>query len=603
MSASGSPEKNAPGSPGAGSALPSIAPDFVEQDFPDHLDNIIPSRGYQMLPMVGLGGSAGSIAALQKFFAAMPAQSGMVFVVIVHLSPAHESTLPELLGRSTTMRVVQAQDGDEVQANCVYVIPPGKYLASVDGHLRLTKLEPAVRHLEREIEQIKSRLRDTVEQYEASTEELKASNEELQALNEELRSATEELETSREELQSINEELTTVNQELKSKVDELSKANSDLANLMAATAIATIFLDRELNIMRYTPSTVALFHLIASDLGRPLMDLTHRLRYPELQKDAERVVQTLVPIKREVTDGTGQWFLVQLLPYRTAEDRIAGVVLTFVDITERQNKEEELSRSRAELEASLQETQSARQQAEDASRAKDRFLATLSHELRTPLTPVLTAAESMLRRKDLPPILVEGLQMICRNVELEMHFINDLLDLTRISRGKLELMRAPVDLHVAVERAVEISRPDMERKEQRLTVELGAGQHQLMGDLTRLQQVFWNLLKNASKFTPAHGEIRVTSRNEAGRIVVEVSDTGCGIDPAVLKNIFEAFQQGGDLITREFGGLGLGLAIAEAAVTAHGGTITAASEGRGNGSTFTVSLPLDSSTALPAKKP
>ena len=394
-----------------------------------------------------------------------------------------------------------------------------------------------------------------------------------------------------------------MNQELKSKVDELSKANSDLANLMAATAIATIFLDRELNIMRYTPSTVALFHLIASDLGRPLMDLTHRLRYPELQEDAERVVQTLVPIKREVTDGTGQWFLVQLLPYRTAEDRIAGVVLTFVDITERQNKEEELSRSRAELEASLQETQSARQQAEDASRAKDRFLATLSHELRTPLTPVLTAAESMLRRKDLPPILVEGLQMICRNVELEMHFINDLLDLTRISRGKLELMRAPVDLHVAVERAVEISRPDMERKEQRLTVELGAGQHQLMGDLTRLQQVFWNLLKNASKFTPAHGEIRVTSRNEAGRIVVEVSDTGCGIDPAVLKNIFEAFQQGGDLITREFGGLGLGLAIAEAAVTAHGGTITAASEGRGNGSTFTVSLPLDSSTALPAKKP
>ena len=122
--------------------------------------------------------------------------------------------------------------------------------------------EPVARQLERELEQVKAHLRDTVEQYEASTEELKASNEELQAMNEELRSATEELETSREELQSINEELTTVNQELKSKVDELGHANSDLQNLMASTAIATVFLDRELRITRYTPSAVASFNLI-----------------------------------------------------------------------------------------------------------------------------------------------------------------------------------------------------------------------------------------------------------------------------------------------------------------------------------------------------
>ena len=122
--------------------LPPISPDLVEQDFPDDLDNIVPTRGYQMLPMVGLGGSAGSIAALQKFFAAMPADSGMVFVVILHLSPEHESTLPELLSRSTSMRVTHAHDGDQVEANCVYVIPPGRFLASVDGHLSLTKIEP-----------------------------------------------------------------------------------------------------------------------------------------------------------------------------------------------------------------------------------------------------------------------------------------------------------------------------------------------------------------------------------------------------------------------------------------------------------------------------
>ena len=195
------------------------------------------------------------------------------------------------------------------------------------------EVEPAVRHLERENEQLKLRLRDTIEQYEAAGEEQKAGAEELQAMNEELRSSAEELETSREELQSVNEELSTVNQELKGKVDDLGHANADLANLMAATGVATIFLDRALSITRYTPSAVTLFRLIPSDLGRPLTDLTHRLNYPELKDDAYKVLETLIPLKREVTDGAG-WYLAQLLPYRTGEDRIAGVVLTFVDITQ-----------------------------------------------------------------------------------------------------------------------------------------------------------------------------------------------------------------------------------------------------------------------------
>lgn len=193
--------------------------------------------------------------------------------------------------------------------------------------------EPVVRQLEREIEIVKLRLRDTVEQYEGNTEELKASNEELQAINEELRSATEELETSREELQSINEELATVNTELKSKLDELSHANSDLHNLMAATAIATLFVDRELRITRYTPPAVRLFKLIPGDLGRPLADLRNMLEYPELSADAEMVLQQLTPIEREIR-SFDEWFLARFLPYRTLDDRIAGVVLTFVDITE-----------------------------------------------------------------------------------------------------------------------------------------------------------------------------------------------------------------------------------------------------------------------------
>ncbi|MEF7615726.1 PAS domain S-box protein [Aquincola sp. MAHUQ-54] len=202
--------------------------------------------------------------------------------------------------------------------------------------------DPVARHLDRELERLKLHLRDTVEQYEVSTEELKASNEELQAMNEELRSATEELETSREELQSINEELTTVNHELKNKVDELGHSNSDMHNLMDATAIATVFLDRELRITRYTPSAVSLFNLIPTDVGRPLAHLTTQLDYADLTHDARRVLERLVPVEREVSEAGGNAYLVRMLPYRTLDDRIAGVVLTLVDISERKRGQEAL---------------------------------------------------------------------------------------------------------------------------------------------------------------------------------------------------------------------------------------------------------------------
>jgi two-component system CheB/CheR fusion protein len=210
--------------------------------------------------------------------------------------------------------------------------------------------EPVVRHLERELEQMKGHLRDTVEQYEASTEELKASNEELQAMNEKLRSATEELETSREELQSINEELTTVNQELKSKVEELAHANSDLHNLMSATAIATLFLDRDMRVMRYTDSAAPIFNLIPGDIGRPLAHLQHRIDYPEMARDAASVLDKLTPVSREVEGAGGVSYHARMLPYRTQDDRIAGVVLTFFDITEQERAKRALNEDLAATE-------------------------------------------------------------------------------------------------------------------------------------------------------------------------------------------------------------------------------------------------------------
>lgn len=206
----------------------------------------------------------------------------------------------------------------------------------------------AVLHnVEEQLRQTRDQLRATVEEYETSTEELKASNEELQAMNEELRSASEELETGKEELQSLNEELSTVNVELKEKVEEVSRANSDLQNLMASTRIATLFVDRAMCVKRYTPSLEEIFNIIPTDVGRPLTHLTHNLASDNLIADVAKVLENLQTVEREISTKDGRWYLLRLLPYRTTDDKITGVVITFTDIQERKNAEEAL-RSREE---------------------------------------------------------------------------------------------------------------------------------------------------------------------------------------------------------------------------------------------------------------
>jgi two-component system CheB/CheR fusion protein len=193
--------------------------------------------------------------------------------------------------------------------------------------------------LEEELDRTRERLQTVIEEYETSNEELKASNEELQSMNEELRSTTEELETSREELQSMNEELVTVNQELRAKIDELGRANSDLNNLMGSTEIGTIFLDRELRIKRYTPAAEALFHLQPADVGRPLRALTQKLGPDDLVELAKEVLEQLSTIEREMKGEDGEWYITRIRPYRTVDDAIDGVVMTFMDVTALKNAE------------------------------------------------------------------------------------------------------------------------------------------------------------------------------------------------------------------------------------------------------------------------
>ncbi|HWB61302.1 MAG TPA: PAS domain-containing sensor histidine kinase, partial [Chthoniobacteraceae bacterium] len=217
--------------------------------------------------------------------------------------------------------------------------------------------------------------------------------------------------------------------------------------------------------------------------------------------------------------------------------------------------------------------------AEKASLAKDSFLATLSHELRTPLTPALITSISLEENEELPESLRQDVSMIRRNIELEARLIDDLLDLTRISHGKFEIALAPMDVHAVLNRVIEICRSTIDAKRQRLQVEFGAKNPLTMGDGIRLQQVFWNIIRNAVKFTPQEGTITIATSNTEKEIRIAIADTGIGFEAESAPKLFHAFEQAGRDITRQFGGLGLGLAISRSIVDAHGGRITATSEG------------------------
>ncbi|MHA3771124.1 ATP-binding protein [Verrucomicrobiota bacterium sgz303538] len=255
-----------------------------------------------------------------------------------------------------------------------------------------------------------------------------------------------------------------------------------------------------------------------------------------------------------------------------------------IDITERKQFEQQL--------------REAKEAAEAANHTKDNFLATLSHELRTPLNPVLMLASELEHSDELPERLREDFALIRKNVELEARLIDDLLDLTRVLRGKLQLNRQVTDAHLPLRQAVGILHSDLTAKQIDLTLDLAAVDSTLSADAVRLQQIFWNLVKNAIKFTPPRGKITIRSRNLVRRTLrVEVADTGIGIEPDEQERIFLAFAQSATNSGHRFGGLGLGLSISRLLVEMHGGRIWAESAGPNTGSTFIVELPL---VSLPA---
>lgn len=324
-------------------------------------------------------------------------------------------------------------------------------------------------------------------------------------------------------------------------------------------------------------------------------------------KDTERAV--LDALKRTIAQGNsfhgeainyhkdGSEFYVEwnITPIRSSQQEITHYVAIQRNISDRKRLEKERERL-------LSQEKAARDAAEVANRSKDEFLATLSHELRTPLTPILGWSR-VLRTQGLPEErLQQALETIEENAKRQAQLVDDLLDLARIVRGKLTLNFASVPLIESIVAALETVRLAAEARSIRIETNLDATLSPVMGDAGRLQQVIWNLLSNAIKFTPVEGKITVTLSRVDRSAQIQISDNGQGINPDFLPYVFDRFRQEDSSITRQFGGLGLGLSLCRQLVEAHGGTIKAESRGNGQGATFTIQLPLISE-ATPRETP
>jgi PAS domain S-box-containing protein len=323
-------------------------------------------------------------------------------------------------------------------------------------------------------------------------------------------------------------------------------------------------------------------------LGNGWIDVVHpddRARSLETWKTALRTGTPFeVEYRLRCADDSYRWFLGRGLPTKDEADRIVEWFGTCTDIDEQKRTIAALA---------------------EATRAKDEFLAVLSHELRSPLTPVLMSVTAMLESPKICPTCWPTLRMIRENVTLEARLIDDLLDLSRIARGKMIYCFETTNVNALIRRCLEICSADAAIKGHCLDIELDTQEHFVHGDPVRLQQVFWNLLTNAVKYTREGGRIGVRSRTEAGRILIEVADNGVGILPEDLPHIFDAFRRGCDADLAHKSGLGLGLTISRSIVEAHGGTLKVISEGQNRGAAFvvelaTVSPPLRQLTAAPA---
>ena len=431
--------------------------------------------------------------------------------------------------------------------------------------------------LEHELSATTEYLRSLVEEQSRSNEDLGSANEELVSGNEELQSLNEELETAKEELQSTNEELTTVNDELTTRNLEAAETNADLITLLDTVDIPIVILDKQRRIRRFTPQARHILNLLPSDVGRLFDDIKPNVDVPDLDRLVADVIATFVAKEREVRDRAGRWYRMQIRPYKQ-DHGVQGAILSLIDIDAFKHR--------------VSKAQQAKEEAERADRAKDQFLAVLSHELRTPLSALVMQLQ-LLRKEGLDSVKRDRVyDAIERSTRMQVKLVDDLLDVSRIVTGKMRVDLQPVDLFAAVRAALDGVAALAARKSIEMEVSLDPSVGLVAGDRTRLEQVVFNLVGNAIKFTSEGGRVDVMLEGADGLAHLEVSDTGMGIEPAFLPHVFERLTQNDSSSTRPYAGLGLGLAIVRHLVDAHGGSVRAESPGPGQGATFHVTLPL-----------
>jgi two-component system CheB/CheR fusion protein len=404
---------------------------------------------------------------------------------------------------------------------------------------------PRIAELEQELDATRAELQGAIRSLEMSSDEQKAINEEASSINEEYQSTNEELLTSKEELQSLNEELTALNGQLQETLERQRTTSNDLQNVLYSTNVATLFLDPLLNIRFFTPATRTLFRLIPGDIGRPLSDLNALAADDALLTDARTVLRSIVPIEREVETGPDVWFIRRILPYRTQDDEVAGVVITFTDITESKQtaKALELVTRRAEL----------------ANASKSRFLAAASHDLRQPLQ-TLTLLQGLLEQIVTSDKAHALLGRFDETLGAMSGMLNTLLDINQIEAGTV---RAEV---VSFRIGDLLGRLKQEfayhAQAQGLVLHVVPCDLRIRSDPRLLEQMIRNLLSNALKYT-MHGKVLLGCRRREGTLSIEVWDSGVGIPKEDLQSVFQEYHQLDNPARERSRGLGLGLSIVQ----------------------------------------
>ncbi len=365
----------------------------------------------------------------------------------------------------------------------------------------------------------------------------------------------------------------------------MTHINNDFSNLLASTDIPLVAVGNDLRIRFHTPPATAKMNLLPADIGRPIGHIRPSIAVHNLEVLVRRVIETQQPLHEELRDREDRWHSLRIYPYRVGS-HVDGAVIVLVDIDDVRRGQDLLQQQASMLKV--------------ADQRKNEFLAMLGHELRNPLGPMVNVLQILRVPETTAQQREHSLGVLDRQLAQLTRIVEDLLDATRISQGKIELRREQIDVSTVLREAVETSRPALEAYDHRFELALCSETVYVYADPLRLTQVVVNLLNNAAKFTPKNGSIQLACRralDHPDQVEISVRDNGIGMSPELLAHVFELFTQGDTFENRRRGGLGIGLTLARRLVEMHGGIIKAHSAGEGQGSELVVRLPLADASA------